>query len=313
MRLLGTLSDGAAAVLVQGLLSSRQIDCRVDPTLGGGGFEVWALNEDQMSEARALYQQFLADPRKEVYTEQLAAAIAGTIQAHAPALAAPRFTAPPPASESEISVVSNVAESTTPLSHFIIFVCIAIYIAQTLKPEFFLVLANALQIAPLGAGDLSAIFPGGQIWRLFTPVLMHSPMILPDGGFQFMGILHIGFNLMFMRDLAPIVERRHGTLYFLLLFLAVAGLSNLAQYYSTGPNFLGISGVVYGLLGFIWIRGKFDPHYNLHLNQGLVYFMLLWLAFSLFGSHIAGGAHLAGFAVGAGWGFLSARAAKAVK
>ena len=63
MRLLGKLTDPTDARLVYGLFMSRQIGCRVEAV--GGGWEVWALDEDQMLEARTLFQQFLTDPCKE--------------------------------------------------------------------------------------------------------------------------------------------------------------------------------------------------------------------------------------------------------
>ena len=43
------------------------------------------------------------------------------------------------------------------------------------------------------------------------------------------------------------------------LVLVIAALSNLGQYFVSGPNFCGISGVVYGLFGYIWMKGRFDP------------------------------------------------------
>jgi len=88
--------------------------------------------------------------------------------------------------------------------------------------------------------------------------------------------------------------------------LGFSGFSNLVQYAWGGPNFGGMSGVVYGLLGYIWVRGKLDPGSGLYLHQTTVIMMLVWLAFGFTGIlSIANGAHLGGLVVGLGWGYLS--------
>ena len=51
-----------------------------------------------------------------------------------------------------------------------------------------------------------------------------------------------------------------------VLVLVIAACSDLAQYFFGGPVFGGMSGVVYGLLGYIWMRGKFDPGSGLYLH-----------------------------------------------
>ena len=61
-------------------------------------------------------------------------------------------------------------------------------------------------------------------------------------------------------------EARQGTWRLASLVVVIAALSNLGQYYVSGPNFFGISGVVYGLFGYIWMKGKFDPASGLFVN-----------------------------------------------
>ena len=85
-----------------------------------------------------------------------------------------------------------------------------------------------------------------QIWRLLTPILLHF------------SIMHLVFNLWCLFDEGGQVEDRRGSLYFLLLVLALAIPSNIAQAVVSGPNFGGMSGVVFGLLGYLWMKVKFD-------------------------------------------------------
>jgi len=141
----------------------------------------------------------------------------------------------------------------------------------------------------------------GQVWRLVTPIFLHS------------GLLHILFNMLWLKDLGTILERKLGSLHFLILVLAFAILSNLGQYWMSGPNFGGMSGVVYGLLGYIWIRGRVDPRCGLSLNQGVVTMMILWFFLCLTGlmGPVANWAHGVGLAAGMAWGFLAAKLSRA--
>jgi GlpG protein len=69
-----------------------------------------------------------------------------------------------------------------------------------------------------------------------------------------------------------------------------------------------MSGVVYGLFGYIWMKGKFDPGDGLMLHSTTIMVMLFWFVFCFFGSlNIANGAHAGGLAVGTLWGYLSSK------
>ena len=98
----------------------------------------------------------------------------------------------------------------------------------------------------------------GQVWRLFTPMFLHFD------------ILHILFNMLWLRDLGSMIEARKTSWLLLLLVLVIAGTSNVAQYLVSGPAFGGMSGVVYGLLGYIWMQGRFNPASRLSLQPQTV-------------------------------------------
>lgn len=87
----------------------------------------------------------------------------------------------------------------------------------------------------------------GQVWRLFTPAVLHA------------GILHLAFNLIWWLYFGKQLEHRLGSGRYLWLILVGALGSNLAQYLVSGPDFLGLSGVVCAQAGFILMRERKAP------------------------------------------------------
>ena len=136
----------------------------------------------------------------------------------------------------------------------------------------------------------------GQLWRVFTPMFVHF------------GVIHLFFNMLWLLDLGTMIERRQSTGVLASLVLVISALSNVAQYLLTGPSFGGMSGVVYGLIGYIWLRGKFDPASGLFLHSSTVTMSVVWFFLCLFHviPNVANTVHTVGFATGIAWGYLSA-------
>ena len=137
----------------------------------------------------------------------------------------------------------------------------------------------------------------GQVWRLITPIFVHF------------SVLHLLFNMLWLRDLGSLIEARASTLKLLLLVLVTAIASNIGQYLMSGPSFGGMSGVVYGLFGYIWMRGKFDPSSGMFLTDQTILIMVGWYLLCLTGmiGSIANTAHTVGLVLGMGIGYLAAR------
>lgn len=153
-------------------------------------------------------------------------------------------------------------------------------------------------------------FPGldqGQIWRLVTPIFIHF------------GIVHLVFNLMWLWDLGGIIESRWKSGRFLGLVLIIGVIANAAQFavnwdFTNGVRFAnalsgGLSGVVYGLFGYVWMRSKRDASLHLHLNQQTVLLMLGWLVFCMTGmmGHVGNMAHAMGLLIGVIAGIIDSR------
>ncbi len=139
----------------------------------------------------------------------------------------------------------------------------------------------------------------GQLWRLITPIFLHFDLF------------HIVFNMLWTWELGRMIEARQGAFGLLLISALIAVASNLGQYYVTGPLFGGMSGVVYGYFGYLWIRGLLDPAFGIRLARPVVYLMLGWFAIAwsgileiLFNLRIANTAHTAGLLSGIALAFV---------
>jgi GlpG protein len=108
------------------------------------------------------------------------------------------------------------------------------------------------------------------------------------------------YNAIWIVIFGTLIEKRQGIWVLALLVLVTASLSGLAQYAVRGPAFGGISGVVCGLLGYIWTRDMLDPGARLGLERDVLVVGLcscLWGSIGIAG-HLAQIIHAAGFAIG---------------
>lgn len=103
-------------------------------------------------------------------------------------------------------------------------------------------------------------------WRLLSPALMHF------------GFMHVAFNLLWWWELGGLIERGQSGMRLLAISVVVALLSNAAQGLQYGPKFGGLSGVIYGLLGYLWMYPVFNPSAGFRLRKEILWFMLGWLA-----------------------------------
>jgi GlpG protein len=142
----------------------------------------------------------------------------------------------------------------------------------------------------------------GEIWRLVTPIFLHF------------GIIHLVFNMMALSTLGTIIEIRRGSLRLAAMILVLAVASNLGQFLYTekiDPGsahhiFGGMSGVLCGLFGYIWMKGLYEPEQGMVLHPNSVSFGLLYIALCMTGvfGNIANACHVVGLIMGVGFGIL---------
>lgn len=299
MRVIGHLNEESAARLFVDYLYVKGVDSEMEWD-GGERWEIWVHEEEQFALAKQLLGEFAANPGAPKFAEVTRQAEKMRREA---AEREDRYR----------KRVKSRAETVAALRHpqigrltmGLMTVCVGIFLLMMLNETMKAKIRDRLSISTpylspddKDKGSLWEIRKG-QIWRLVTPILMHG------------SIIHIFLNLWWMKDLGSVLERRIGWRSLLVLIVVIAVVSNLAQYYASGPSFLGMSGVVFGLLGFIWIQGKLDPNFGLELPRPIVFLMLLWLVLgyakvldSFVGGKIANTAHLAGLFAGMACAFL---------
>lgn len=150
-------------------------------------------------------------------------------------------------------------------------------------------------ITPL---TMSAEAFGRQPWRLFTSALVHANY--RESGF--LGIFHILFNVTWTLRFGSAIETRYGSLKTFLLFAMLAAGSGAAEFaiYEGG---IGLSGIGYGLFGFLWMAQRRIPDFDEVMDRrvvgGFVFFFFFCIASTYFGAlAVANVAHAAGWALG---------------
>ena len=131
-------------------------------------------------------------------------------------------------------------------------------------------------------------------WRLITPTFLHF------------SITHLVFNCLWIYILGQRIEKLDGLSVFLFIFILTGILSNAGQFFWTQQYlFGGLSGSVYGLLGYCFIIELDGRHGRYGLPEALYLFMFIWLlvgftgVLSFFGfGNVANTAHLVGMIAG---------------
>ena len=290
MRVLCQIKDSRAAANFSGYLVLQGIENEVERD-DSGGYAVWIRSDDDLEKAVAHLERFQREPGHRDFqgTVEAAAKVIEREQARAEAKAARTFSR------------RNIWSVGTP------YLTVALMVASIGVAALSGLGSNKEPVAPLFISEslmpLSVSWTDrlpelreGQVWRLITPIFLHF------------GAMHIMFNMMALLQLGTMIERVCGTRFLAVQVFVLAVSSNLGQFILHGPAFGGMSGVLYGLFGFIWIKGRYDSGSSLGLPHQTVAMMLIWFIICFSGYlPIANTAHTVGLVVGAAWGYLSAR------
>ena len=303
MRRIGTIDSGGYAKRFSDFLYTQGIESQIDQN-DEGHWEVWILNEQRIDDARAQLEAFAQDPSNPKYGEIGARAAERRQQDEAERQRRAGNVIDPRARWIPLG-----GDKLGWLTGALIAVSIVVAIMSGIgsKPQKLMPLhITAYEVEIVGDkarvkwnGTLPEIREG-EVWRLITPIFIHY------------GFLHILFNMWWLKDLGSMIERRQNTWMLLLVVVFSAAASNYGQFRVSGPTFGGMSGVVYALLGYAWIRGRFDPRSGLHVPPQIVHMMMIWfvlcILFTQTGAFpVANTAHGVGLGVGAVLGAVTSR------
>ena len=330
MRHIGTISDGQQAEKFSAYLMVKGIANQIEPD--GDAFDVWVKDEDQLDKAIAELTAFESEPGHPRYEQSVE--LARTIKKDQEEKRAK-------AAKNVVHVREGFSQTgvkhNAPLTKLLVFLAIAVTIfggtsltftAKTLDNPVFTAMtfnsmdgSSAQKVLEARDGDddniqfrLASILKG-EAWRTITPIFIHF------------GLIHLAFNGFMLFRLGGMLEHRYGTTFMGGLVLLTAIIPNILQgiipesldgsvplYAVEGAwiraNFGGLSGVLYGVFGFLWIRGALDPRAD-RLPNSTIVILIIWMFLGMFhvlesvgmGS-IANWAHGGGLVVGAVLAYL---------
>ncbi|MBO6933653.1 MAG: rhomboid family intramembrane serine protease [Deltaproteobacteria bacterium] len=291
MRHLHDFEDQALARRFADALYAEQIPTSVRESRKGG-HAVWVEEDDDLDAAKAALAVFLDDPndprfqslQKEAKEQRKAIAAEEKKSRHKEMKAREAFKKPAIGWLTGLFIGASVV--------------ITIIADRGHAPSARLFDFAKLYSYPGGPIDLvfslqKTYLEDHEWWRLLTPMLLH------------LSWLHLLFNMWWLKDLGTAIEHQESSWKLLAMVLVVNLLACFGEFFIGSPRFGGFSGVVYGLFGYLWMRGRFDPTYPIRLPRSTVLWMMVWfiLCFSGF-MPIANTAHAVGLVVGGLWGFL---------
>lgn len=291
MRMLHQFSSRADAELLRDALFAEQVEASVRDASAEGA-TLWVHDDEDLELSKEILAIFLAQPndprfdearkiassrRKDIrvaekrsrHTEMRARDMVARGQNHRPATQL--FVG-----AAALLFLLDFAGKIAPIEHY-----------------FFLVDPGEFITRVYGMGEsrwtlLADTMMRGEIWRLFASTFLHA------------NFFHILFNVMWLWQLGRVIEGAVGHLRFALMFFFFAIAGELLEYAMTSPFSVGLSGAVYGLFGYIWIRGRYDPTFPAAMPKNTVVWMIGWyiLCFTGILGPIANWAHTGGLVSG---------------
>ena len=293
MRAIGQLSNEAQARVFGDHLVAHKVRNEIEAD--GGVWVIWINDEEQVADAKARLARFLANPEAaEFQSAQAKAAIVRAAEAEELANYRQRV-------RTRRSLFPKFGGyGVGVLTYGLIVLCGLVAIFSELGNNEEWVRKLVLADPNRADGTFLPEVRAGEYWRLLSPIFLHF------------GPMHLIFNLMWLFQLGCMIEARRGVGTLAALVVVAGTLPMIAQHLVnllTGPGYVGgMSGVVYGLAGFVWMRGKHDPASGVGMDRTSWIIMLIWLVLCFSGGmgRIANTAHLAGLIIGVVWGRVSA-------
>ena len=302
MRQIGTLSNQSKAARFAAFLTIEGVSAHTEAD--GQEWIIWVHDENQVGQARDAYAEYLADPNGAAYQG---------VEDQAEQLLQEKVKQREAASKNIVQMRGRWKRAggrRQPLITTLIAISVIVFLASNFGrdvtgiPARKLLFIDRVEAATRdlrSTADLLVDLQKGEFWRMVTPIFFHY------------GMLHIAFNMIMLYQIGNPIEQRRGTWNFGWLVLFIAATSTVTQClappaWGGGALVGGMSGVVYGLLGYSWMKTRFQPELGIIVPQSTVTFLIVVMFLFMtpladsFGFRVANWAHgiglLSGMAVG---------------
>lgn len=333
MRLIGNVKSKQHAERISAFLLTRDISTHCEDE--GEQWDVWVRDEDFIDVAKAHLKEFNANPDDAQYRQAVEVAQKivrekekklQEVKANQIQMTGDRWNAP----------ITKVAPFTVAL----VAVCVVVSLFMTqMGKDRDSATFRALSFASISNTEAEKIISDsqqnenslpnysvnsgsddnrfrlasikkGEFWRTITPAFIHF------------GIFHLLFNMYWMVIFGKQIEFRYGSAWLAFLVVLTAVPSNLAQclvpddwggspIVNLGNHWTmlvgGMSGVLYGLFGYIWMKMTFDPKCGLYVSMSTVAILIIWMFVCMnpaFEMNIGNWAHGIGLIAGMILGYL---------
>ena len=271
MRHLATFADLRTAKAVSDYLQTQDISNEISPD--DKGWSLFIVEEEQFEQAQLELGAFVNNPYDQKYLD------ASWIRSQNAQVY--------PNSSTRSKLLQQIWRDTGIVTRLVAAAVVVIFALQVFgyHPWIYQYLGFPVTLASL---DFI------EIYRLITPAFMHG------------SIEHMLFNLFWWIWLGGKLETAKGGHSIVNLFLLSALAAHLLQFSLENASFLGLSGVVYGLLGYAWLSRKLGK-LKLYIPDGVFIMMLLWLVVGfadVLPMQMANWAHLGGMLGGMAWAWL---------
>ena len=293
MRKIGSFPSEQQAKRFVDYMLTQGISINVEPAIDL--WTIWVYDEDQVDQSKTALDELLANPEADKYQG---------VTRQAEAIREEKIKKAVEASRKQVNVRDTWNQPFTsrcPVTSFLIGISIVVFLFMQ-SDEYNVKVREALSICSFQVSGNMISYDRrlvevreGEVWRLVTPIFIHF------------SIFHILFNCMMAYQLGGAIEMNRGSMRLALLVLVTAIPSNLAQFYWGGPGFSmggpgfgGLSGVVYGMFGYMWMKSLYDPQAGFYVPPNMVFILIGWFFLCMTGmvGPIANLAH--GFGLGTG-------------
>ena len=306
MRHLTTITGKSTTESFVAYLLTQDISTHVEQAGDINEWDIWIRDEDRLEVAKKEYQQFIATPDDEKYRNAVDQAKA-ILKEQKQKSAERQKNVQHPSSRAKPGAFGG---SLPPLTLTLILLCVFLGVVSSFtKPEPNNWLGNyimkQLSFVDLNlyntTRDPAASLKHGELWRIFTPAFLHG------------STFHLLFNMLALGSLGRTVERLEGSGRYALAILIIAMCSHLLQglmptKWFGSPFFVGISGVVFGLVGYLGMKTTLRPDLGIQVPAQTYLMVALILVIGFYGDSksfpLANLGHLGGLMGGVALGFL---------